>query len=411
VARDIADPFLRFYTFCSIVRHLPADASEVVYREILDGIQTIKSDASRSDLLVTVARGLPKSLGGQAMRLANRLRDSDQRLRARVAFARLLPKNEQKQIYQEALEDAKERDETRDCARALGSLVSRMPFRAHAGICKQVIELLEGMKEDSDRIEALQPLLFVVPRSLRLRTLGVIRQIRDGWWRSVLLNRFAEDLPNHERKPLIEEALASATQIADDASVSYTLSILVDSLPVEDRGAVTNAALEACRRIHTPLSKSWLLAQLVEKLPKTMQSRVAREAIDTARSISDADDRVQALRLLAQTLPEPFLDGVLTTARESRDMLEISTVFEQLIIRRPQEERWNLVDEEWLEGNWISFSGMLAACASDLEELEVAEAFEIAWGLEDEIDRGWALGSLASPDFSWWSSEKPSNLA
>jgi hypothetical protein len=355
VARDIEDVCLRSRALIRIAPRLPGAQGGEVLHEALQVARAIESLKARSDTLVEIARQLPNAQCGEIIQLAlqdargieepekrssalakiasllpgaqggkvlqealqaardikrkrapgiHKLARADQRHRhentrsaALVKIASLLPDAQGGEVLQEALQAAREINDTNARIIALAEIAPRLPDAQQCGaILQEALQAARNIENASDRSEALEALAPRLPDPQQ--GMQATRDI-DAFDRSRILAMIAPRLPD------ARDALQAARKIYDPRYRSLALAQVAPRLPGAQGSEVLQQALKAARNVKDPNHRIWALAQIAPQLPGGQGGKLLQQALKAARNVKDAYYRSGALAQIARRLLDP----------------------------------------------------------------------------------------------------------
>ena len=230
VAREIEDDTNRGATLCRIALHLP---DEIRTAELKEALATLGgADRRRGfalvDVLSDLAQFLPNEMMHEALAVAREIDNEKNRARALGILAPHLPDD----LMREALAVAREIDNEKNRARALGILAPHLPDDLRTGVFREALAALRTIDDslEMDRAEVLGEIATHLPAEMIPEVLAMARRI-SYVNRAVALCSLGSSYPNYRNSKgrLLEEALATAREVDSASSRQRALCTLAPS--------------------------------------------------------------------------------------------------------------------------------------------------------------------------------------
>jgi predicted hotdog family 3-hydroxylacyl-ACP dehydratase len=347
VVKSIRSPDSQAEVLRAQAQSLPGKKHVARLNDALATIRTIKDPESRGWAVAQLAPSLSKEQLKQALGVARRIRDLEARVHTLTAIAPHLAKAERSCALDEVLAHAK-KIKWRDArAQALAQLAPQLPKRERGAVLAKILPYAREMQAKEEKVRA--------PK-------GFVDLSGDRWnsWkyaeaRALGLAELASRLPEEERAPLLDEAVAAAWLSPDAWSRSKVLTELGPILPesllrevqeterkirFEEEKEILDSAVRDLSR--DPL-KVFLFAELIQRFPEQGRPTHLKKALKAARSIHPESSQARAFITLAKLLPEEKRSAVLakasTLARSIKNPRERAILSAALIPLLPESQK------------------------------------------------------------------------
>jgi hypothetical protein len=314
-------------------------------KQALTMIQEIELGKIRASALVRIAPFLPMPLIEKALRALHEIEDAASRVDVLCGLAPHLPKSEQKQALEQALEEALGIGDVTTQAAASAGMIPYLSQQKREQAIRETLTLAWGIGDARDRMKILVELSPYLSESLLDEMLTEIQRIEWESDRVEALQGLAPNLPNS----LLDQAITVAYTFSPSGRLAYALAGLASYLPepslvkalkaardIPERGIINgnlrgealvglapylsetllDDALDIARTIKDLFWRVKAVTKLALCLSNPGRRRILCEALDTVRMIKSDIDRSKALKELVPHLPELLLEEVLTLARE-----------------------------------------------------------------------------------------------
>ncbi|MCL4239580.1 MAG: hypothetical protein KJ047_15195 [Anaerolineae bacterium] len=367
--------------------------------EALNAITGINGDDARSAALIALAPGveavgplqhMPDGLR-QAMRVLFTITREGDRARAFAALAPTLSP----ELLGEALLALKSIGDAEERARALARLAPHLSPELQVAAFGMARELAApGARALA--LGAIAPYLAPVAHLTALdEALQAALTVAPEEARVAALVDLAPHLPDAQRIRALDAALESACAVTEESARVRALISLAPQLP-DDQLA---DALACAHSLHDPLECVFVLGALLPRLAGEEAERAGEEALELARAPRPAHHRASALAAIALALPPALLEGAAAAALEIEPPYDRMHVLAALLPRRPAQLRDEALATARAVPNRAQRVGALLEVVPYLERGEqasaLAEALEMALGIDDDYDRASALAHLA----------------
>ena len=206
---------------------------------------------------------------------------------------------------------------------------NRLSGPEQAELVREAWSLLRELTDSHQQWDALEPLLSLLPESLKEPALRIIREFSDPALRSEALAMIADTLDGRQRSEALADALKDARALIDFSMRTRALCIVAPRLSEPVRGEIIGEALKSAREIHLEAhDRAERLIDVAELLPEDDREALYREALDTIRV--RLDDRADQLLHLAERFPRSFDQDLLKIAEGLDDESERSDVLLRL---------------------------------------------------------------------------------
>ncbi len=234
-----------------------------------------------------------------------------------------------------------------------------------------------------------------LPGTLLAEALAAASDIADEKYRAEALAALAPHLP----ETLLAEALAAASDIADEEYRTEALTGLAPHLPADQKAAAFAEALAAASDIANKQRRVKALAALAPHLPEALLAK----ALAAASDIADEWTRAEALAVLSSHLPEDqkataIADSIVTALAATNNLSDEEYHTEALAVLAPHLPE-ALLAEAFVAASDIADEELrieaLIALAPHLPQVLLAEALAAAAALRHKEYRPGALAALA----------------
>jgi hypothetical protein len=322
----------------------------------------------RKEIIKALTPNLPESLLPKAVELARTIESERYRASAITALTIRLP-----ELYEEALEIARETSDESIRQSIFICLGSRIPNELHGKAADIAREMLSG----ENRVFVLQRLAKKIPE-LYAEALAlaceISRKVDRGsalWWLSI-------ELPEE----LYEKAIEATHGIKDQDRVKVLTRL------ARKRPELYSEVLEEIRKLQNESEQARALRSLVKDCPQ-----LYTEVLEVAGEIQDERSRSFALQELAQNLPENLYSEFLSEVKSiQEEQLRTETLI-SLNEKLPELYPEVLEVTRSIQDAYHRL-GALTALTRYFPEL-YSESLEVARSILDEYHRARALAGLA----------------
>lgn len=399
LARELDSPEARAMLLGRMLPYLTPPLQARALVEALNAITGINGDDARSAALIALAPGveavgplqhMPDGLR-QAMRVLFTITREGDRARAFAALAPTLSP----ELLGEALLALKSIGDAEERARALARLAPHLSPELQVAAFGMARELAApGARALA--LGAIAPYLAPVAHLTALdEALQAALTVAPEEARVAVLMDLAPHLPDAQRIRALDAALESACAVTEESARVRALISLAPQLP-DDQLA---DALACAHSLHDPLECVFVLGALLPRLAGEEVERAGEEALELARAPRPAHHRASALAAIALALPPALLEGAAAAALEIEPPYDRMHVLAALLPRRPAQLRDEALATARAVPNRAQRVGALLEVVPYLERGEqasaLAEALEMALGIDDDYDRASALAHLA----------------
>jgi len=292
VIRLIDDEFVRASALVRLSGSLPDEQQSILLGEVIEFAREIADPETRAYTLAEIGIHAPVK---QALEIFSMLDSQEWKMKVLAYSAMIDLPGEQVLAAARNIVDPIWR------ARAMVTLVSRLPADQQSPFAGEVLEMVLPVENSFDREQMLAE---IGPHLTVAQVMEVIRPIEDALNRSRLLAKIAVHLP-------VAQALETVEQITEPGWRSYAMVKIAPRLPTEQALEIARQSGDAGLRIEA-------LAAISARLSGEQQDEVLCEAVEAVDQVS-ADMRGRALAAIARYLPaEPrpaILNGLLDAIR------------------------------------------------------------------------------------------------
>lgn len=436
IAQNIDNVETRTRSLIALSRYVPPDLTLSVQRSVLDAVDSMSGDTSKTNTLVSLSETLAPELIDRALACAMDIHTPDERVRALTSLARVLPADRTRNVQEEVLRSiegiaAEEhrvealtafapyleyvREEAADFpailerALAVAVGVTRRQFRARALVALapmlpselqgEALAAVHALPYERDRATMLATLAATLPPNMLVASLAVAHTMNDQDARVHALTALAHRLPEQARPQTVRDAFAAAMNLPRQFERVTALMELVDLMPSELVHQVYLSALETTRMIKNVNSRARALNMMSADLPDDLLTR----AVDIARTLQEAQQRLSALGPLVERLPaeqqQPLLANMLETLRDIRHEYRRSRAIMSVAALMPKTMQPALIEAAHSIRDPYDRLSALIAIAQNTNAAErvplVGEAWTLLRQVENGYDRASGLAAIA----------------
>ena len=300
---------------------------------------SIQNEPNKSRALAQACLQLPPN---KALEIARKIVDKNSLSRSLVKIAARLPVENQKEIFEEAINIACSIEDSTDFNLTLIAIIPRLPI-------KYSYELVHLINDDYFTVQAL---ISIIPRlpegeiyQETKRAIDLAKSIKDNYqkYQSIM-----DILPFLD----IKSAYDLAKRIEIPSYRSQSLAQLAKRVPAD-------FALEIARLIDDFYLKARVITDIAQLFPKNEQALLLNEAVDIARKIDNQLLYEEALINLIPVIDPSFLPSIWDDAMKNGSVRVVDTIV----------KRWDDFCEVMkLSGNEILYKSLYEKRYSEREE-------------------------------------------
>jgi hypothetical protein len=321
--------------------------------------------------LASIAPFLPTNLIIEALQVVRTISEEEERSRALISLVEALPRPWDKESLQEALSIARELTNNRQCVNTLSQLVGLLPSAWQTEVAREAltaatdIRTSDGYLTDKDFVHAASNL----PVALRWEALAIASQVADDWDRSRLLSGLMKLMPEEGQKKILD----GIRSIKNPGARAYALSKLVADLPEKIRLRIIHESLRAVGKTKNNFLKAEVFSALAANCDRREKIKMAQEALKAGVKIDDGYLRAETLITLIDLLPEELKDTAVRGASsaaaqlEETDRIRVLTHLAQSApaswkeptARQAFQAVWGHFDDFWFDSQFARISAYL----------------------------------------------------
>jgi len=432
----VGDPGPYFFYFDEALRSVYQQLPEALFPEALQSLGASNNARFRHWALAELSPRLGPELLRMAIVITRGIGDTTARVDALSDLLPHLPTPQVNTRAQEVLALANQIQAPEEQAEALAKVSHHLPPGDREDVCRNVLEAIHDLKEQSGGEQALTALAPALPDALLARAMQLTQELpsSDGRVRAVMA--LSARLVVEEQLPVLRAELLAAQSIADGHARSKVFAQILDYSPESFVMEVVNAARD---NLADARSMEWVLKKAVPRLKEPDRSEVVKEAwyaavsgeypyhldnsyfvqwmcdlaphlsreqlndtLNTARKISKPDERARALIRVSACFDEPEAIAILDEAVSACDaILHTATrtaILSELAARLSPERRSELLAQARQLDDARQRVSALTCLASHLPKLDGVSALRNAIAslpqLDEDKERANALQRL-----------------
>jgi hypothetical protein len=287
--------------------------TEAATEALASASHKVGSPAARQQALIAIAPFLPEQERGTALRVARSFRDWQARVAAASALAPQLPES----LLTDAVERARKARTKQKRVEWLAELANRSSGQASRELRDEALAAARATRSDGARATALAAVAARLPQADRepVAEEALAAVARDPFVAEDVLVQLAACLSERQ----LEAALALARGLEEPLQRTYALSALWPHLPPRLRRSALLSRLAAARAETYEPFRIDALAELLPLLSPAARLRAAREALEAVRSLESGEFRATHFAKLAPHLPPDVLRDAIDAAQAIND--------------------------------------------------------------------------------------------
>lgn len=313
-AQAISSAEARIRSLTTIVQYLPQAMRLRMLRRVVDEINRLPNDRLRSSAIIALAGNLSSEVEARALRSAESIETSAERVRTLIALSLHVSPALQSQLRANALEAVRaiaNEEERAEALIAFAPLLEYFPEQeALPALREQALAIAGGINRRLLRARVLVAFAPHFTPNLLSEALSIINSLSSEHDRAVLLAELAPALPPNGVITCLETA--RAMEGVDSRILALTA---LAHFAVEDvREQIGNEVLSQVSGLSHLYERVTVLVDLMEILPSELHEQVLMMALDSALNIENENTRARAMSLLGPHLPAALLPHALEAA-------------------------------------------------------------------------------------------------
>ena len=287
---EVADPY-----WCASAIATVADLHPELTPDLMSRAQAIPRPVSRFDALLAVARAAQEPVRtmvvAPALAAARRIADPYAKARALAAATTVVDRGDEEQVLADAMTAVRRIEHDQWRAAVLKELVPRLSDRLR----RRALTAAQHITRPEDRARALA---WLAPVD---EAVASAREIADPYRRFRVLVAIASDLDRDARDTVADEALEAVCAIASE----HWRAVAAGALAGVGPEPLVRSLLDDCLRIESDECRLHALADLAPHVPRDLLETLVSELLRIAWTTGDVEPVARTLRRVGGDVPDP----------------------------------------------------------------------------------------------------------
>lgn len=198
--------------------------------------------------------------------------------------------------------------------RSLIAVGPHLPYELSLRTFSRVLNELEEMRNDSLRVKTLVAMSADVPDDLVAQALNLAAEIENPSERARVLTSLAQNMPQHLRPRMREDALDAINTISNEEDRAESLIAFAPHLDYASTNETFSAILAKALTITVGITRRHIRARVLVAIAPHLTTDLQGEALAAVHSLEKEQDRAMLLAQLAPNLPPNMLVASLAVA-------------------------------------------------------------------------------------------------
>ncbi len=339
MAQSIRNTEGRIRSLIAVAPHLPQTLMNRIYQRAFSEIETLNNDASRSNVIIALADGVPAEFYERVLELTHSIESPTERARTMTTLARHMPIEHQPHLRAEALTAIGLIPNEDQRAETLIGFVPNLEFASgneqYPALLEKALGITIDLTRKHIRVKVLVTLAPHLTPDLQGEALAAVHSLDSERERATLLAQLAPMLP----PDMLIASLAVAHSMKEQDSRVHALTVLAHYVPEHARSQTLLDALAAASNLPNHYERVRALVSLIDILPAHLQEQAFANALETTRLIENENAKSRALALLGTHLPGTYLERALDLANQLTDPQQRLSALTGIVPRLPDSAR------------------------------------------------------------------------